>query len=155
MPNNRSSDICDLCQGIFDSWGEWLEHDHHYFAHHKSVAGLEEASKSRCSLCDQFWRAWLSNNPHSSSARKRVAGLKKQACKGLGVHIQKKHCGLPPNLESFYCLSLDFGIFDAKASFQGIQALIDIVRLDVSAYGTKGQYPRLLHWNRTKLPASI
>lgn len=77
-----------------------------------------------------------------------MASLRTKVCKGLGVHVQKKHGGLPPDLELFYCFSLDFGIFDAKASFDGVQALIDIFRLDVSAYEIKGQYPRLLHWKK-------
>jgi hypothetical protein len=101
---NCPSGICDLCRGIFDNFDEWLEHDDHYFAHYQSLAEVEQASESGCSLCYQFWRAWLSNDLHSSLARKRVAGLKNEVCKGLGVHIQKKFSGLHSNIETFYCL---------------------------------------------------
>jgi hypothetical protein len=52
--------LCSYCRDILDSWELILGDSNRAFPHHQSIAELENAAVSECSMCYQFLRSrWL------------------------------------------------------------------------------------------------
>jgi hypothetical protein len=100
-----TSILCSYCHDILDSWELILGDSNQAFAHHQSIAELENAAVSECSMCYQFLRSrWLES---------RSSLISDTHYRGVGVRARADRRRNMPALTT-YRLKLTFQYWDPR-----------------------------------------